>query len=273
MNKKRTVNHRIAAAALALASILPSAARAAAFDKSHAAYDALLKRHVSEGFADYRGLKRDSKELDAYLDASAAVSKTEFDAWDKPDRLAYLINLYNAQTLRLILDHYGKIDSIKDIGSLFKGPWDMKIVRLFGEKRTLNELEHETIRKLYKEPRAHFALVCASIGCPPLREEAYAGSRLEDQLEDQGRRFLASAAKNRYDADGNTLYLSPIFKWFEDDFTAKAGSVTAFVIPYLPPEAARRLLKDRANVRVRYTDYDWKLNDRPRREDRRLSGS
>ena len=264
---------QILAALLAFSSALTPAARAADLDRSHPPYDALLKRHAADGFADYAGLKRDSKKLDAYLDALAAISRSEFDVWGEPDRLAFLINLYNAQTLRLILDHYRKIDSIKDIGSLFKGPWDLKIVRLFGEKRTLNEIEHETIRKLYKEPRAHFALVCASIGCPPLRAEAYTGARLNEQLNDQGRRFLAQAAKNHYAPAEKTLYLSPIFKWFEEDFTAKAGSVTTFVIPYLPDEAARHLLKDRANVRIRYTDYNWKLNDRPRREKSRTSGS
>jgi len=248
---------------LAFSTALIPAARAAGFDRSHAAYDALLKRHAADGFVDYGGLRRDSKELDAYLDALAAVSKGEFDAWGEPDRLAFLINLYNAQTLRLILDHYGKIESIKDIGSLFKGPWDLKSVRLFGEKRTLNEIENETIRKLYKEPRAHFALVCASIGCPPLREEAYTAARLDAQLKDQGRRFMAASEKNRYDFAGKTLYLSPIFKWFKGDFTAESGSVVAFVLPYLPTEASRRLLKDRAGVRIRYTEYDWKLNDRP----------
>jgi hypothetical protein len=115
----------------------------------------------------------------------------------------------------------------------------------------------------YREPRIHFALVCAAIGCPPLRSEPYVGARLGEQLDDQLRRFLAEPEKNRYDATKNTLHLSPIFKWYAADFTEPAGSLVLYVKPFLP-EAQHTALTDPARVKVRFTDYNWALNAQPK---------
>jgi len=231
---------------------------AAGFDHAHAPFDRVLKAHVRDAAVDYAALKRDIKPLNDYLDALAAVSEADFIRWPQPERLAFLLNLYNAATLKLITDHH-PVKSIKDIGGFLSGPWKQPVVRLFGETTTLEHVEHGLIRKRYAEPRAHFAMVCAAKGCPPLRAEAYTAARLDEQLNEQGRRFLAQAHKNRVDAAKRIVHLSPIFKWFSEDFEQPAGSVLKFVTPFFD-DASRRALAE-GKFSIRFTDYDWSLND------------
>lgn len=242
--------------------VVPWAAHTTTFDHSHAAFDAVLKAHVRDGWVDYARLKANPRPLRAYLDQLAAVSEAEFNRWPGKERFAFLSNLYNASTLALIVDHY-PVKSIKDIGGFLKGPWDQPAVRLFGNVTTLNHVEHEIIRKRYYDPRAHFALVCAARGCPPLRAEAYVAARLDEQLDNQGRIFLSQTNKNRVDAGSRVLYLSPIFKWFSGDFEQKSGSILRFVEPYLS-EQDRRTVSN-GDFKIRYTDYDWSLNDQTRK--------
>ncbi|MBI2924347.1 MAG: DUF547 domain-containing protein [Verrucomicrobia bacterium] len=241
-------------------------AHTAEFDQTHAAFDGLLKKHVRDGWVDYAALKADLKPLNAYLDSLAAVSEKDFNRWPEKERFAFLINLYNATTLKLIVDHY-PVKSIKDIGGFLSGPWKQEVVRLFGRATTLSAVEHNIIRAQFHEPRVHFALVCAAKGCPALRAEAYLGTRLDEQLDDQGRVFLAQAQKNRVDAGARVIFLSPIFKWFAEDFEAKSGSVLAFVKPYLPENARRAVEQD--GFKIKYTDYDWSLNDLSRKKNDR----
>ena len=145
------------------------------------------------------------------------MTEVEFNRWTQPQQLAFLINLYDAATLKLIVEHY-PVKSIKDIGNFFKGPWKQEVVPLLGKTVTLDYLEHGVLRKKYAEPRIHFAIVCAAKGCPPLRAEAFVADRLNEQLDDQGRVFLGPKEKNRWDTHARVLYLSPIFKWFSEDF-------------------------------------------------------
>lgn len=228
------------------------------YDHAHTHLDRLLKQHVVNGWVDYQAIKANQKELDLALDAMANVSAVEFKRWDKQNRLAFLINLYNAATLKLIVTHY-PVKSIKDIGSFISGPWKQKMVRLFGETVTLDYLEHEVIRKEYSDARVHFALVCAAKSCPPLRSEAYVGKRVDEQMDDQGRIFLAQRGKNRVEVKEKTLLLSPIFKWFSGDFENQSGSVKTFILPYLN-ESDRIALKA-GNFKVSYSAYDWSLNE------------
>ena len=214
----------------------------------HGAYDKVLKTFVAEGRVDYAGLMKNRTPLDQYLDRMALVSENEFSTWPQKGRLAYLVNLYNAATLQLIIDHY-PVKSIKDIGGFFKGPWHQPVVRLFGKKITLNNLEHDIIRKQFKEPRIHMALVCAARGCPPLRDEAYTAARLHEQLDEQSMVYLTSPMGMRIDRRSGKVYLSKIFKWYGEDFT----SVTAFVEKH----SAQKL----DGLAVRWLDYDWTLND------------
>lgn len=238
-------------------ALLASRASAAEFDQPHALFDVVLKQYVKNARVDYEGLKAHPQDLNRYLDQVAGVSKTDFKKWSEPQQIAFLSNAYNAYTLRLIIDHY-PLKSIKDIGSIFNGPWDQPVVKLFGETITLNTLEHKILRIDYSEPRIHFALVCAAKGCPPLRNEAYVGARLEEQLVDQAKAFLAESTKNRIAAFERVVYLSPIFKWYGRDFEKKSGSVLAALKPYWPEEAPAGLAK--GDFKIRYTDYDWTLN-------------
>jgi hypothetical protein len=136
------------------------------------------------------------------------------------------------------------------------------VVHLFGKTITLDDVEHGLIRPQYHEPRVHFALVCAAKGCPPLRSQSYVGSRLDEQLDDQAKMFLTNGGKNR--VKDHTIYLSPIFKWYGDDFTKKYGSVLNFVRLYFPESEAKFLQSAttaQGEFQIKYTDYDWSLND------------
>ncbi|MBI2193368.1 MAG: DUF547 domain-containing protein [Planctomycetes bacterium] len=228
------------------------------FDHQHRAWGQVLRAHVQDGLADYAGLKAARDGLDAYLDLLASVSEARFARWRSEEQQAFLINLYNAATVHLIIDHY-PVGSIKEIGSLLKGPWSQPVVRLFSEKVTLDHVEHERLRKTYDEPRIHFALVCAAKGCPPLRSEPYVPDRLDEQLEDQGRKFLGTPGRNFVDGKNRTLHLSPIFKWYATDFEKKAGSVMAYVRPFFSKEVSEKL--GRGDFDIAYTNYDWSLND------------
>jgi hypothetical protein len=231
---------------------------ARAFDHSHGQYARVLERFVSNGRVDYAGLKTNATGLRAYLEEVATVSSADFKAWTPPQQLAFLLNTYNAATLQLVIENY-RVASIRKIGGLFKSPWSLPVVRLWGDTHSLDWLEHEIIRPSYPEPRIHFALVCAAKGCPPLRAEPYAGARLEEQLQEQARIFLQQTDKNHLDAAAKTLHLSPIFKWYGTDFTANGKSLADYVRPYLSPADAALLTAP--GWRVAFTKYDWSLND------------
>lgn len=225
----------------------------AAFDQSHAAFTSVLKQYVRGDRVDYAGLKKSPDKLGAYLGSLAKVSRSEFDGWSEQEEMAYLINLYNAATLKLIIDNY-PLKSIKDIGS----PWKKKVVKLFGKDRSLDYVEHDLLRKNYNDPRIHFGVNCASIGCPALRNEAFQAAKLDKQLDEQAKNFLNDRKKNRVDAKNGVLYLSSIFDWFEGDFVKKSESVEKFVAPYFN-EGDRKAIAG-GRLKIKETDYDWNLN-------------
>ena len=162
--------------------------------------------------------------------------------------------------MKLVLDHY-PLQSIKDIGFLFWGPWKKKFFSLFGKQRSLDELEHEMIRPVFEEPRVHFALVCASKSCPQLRKEAYLADRLESQFEDGAKKFLSDPHLNRFNKEKRSLLLSPIFKWYKEDFQKKSGSVEAFIASRLAANPDEETLIRNGSVPLTYSEYDWTLND------------
>lgn len=216
-------------------------------------YEKVLKTYVNEGLVNYSDLKTNSQDLNQYLQQTSQITKEEFSKWNTSKQLAFLINLYNAQTLSLIVDNY-PVKSIKDIASDSGGPWEQPIVNLFGNKISLNALEHEVIRKNYPEARVHFALVCAALGCPELINTPYQSAILDKQLDDQTRVFLMDSSKNSIDTSTEVLRLSPIFDWFKEDFISKSGSVIEFVNPYFSNQATEEF-------KIEYTNYDWSLND------------
>lgn len=220
------------------------------FDQTHSQLTEILKTYVDDkGMVDYAGLLKNRTSLDDYLKTTAKVAESDFDSWSEADRIAFLVNVYNAETLQLIIDHH-PVESIKKIGGLFSSPWKVKSVQLYGKETTLDHVEHGILREKYTEERIHFALVCAAISCPPLRREAYTGEKLDAQLEDQARIFLNDTEKNRLE-DG-VVYLSAIFNWFEGDFTTEGKSLSEYVDPWIEGETSGK--------KVKFTSYDWKLN-------------
>jgi len=242
----------------------------AAFDHNHTQWDALTKKHVvliHSGHAsrvDYAGMLAERPVLRAYLDSIAAVSRQEYATFEKDQQLAFLINAYNAYTIEFILTKYPDINSIRDLGSIFSSPWKKRRFPLLGEKRSLDNIEHDMIRAagVFDEPRIHMAVNCAAVSCPALRNEAYVGARLDAQLDDAARRFLSDASCNR--ADRNQLRVSKIFKWYEKDFERSAGSVANWLARYdqeLSDDPEIRAAVRSASLPIRYFEYDWSLND------------
>jgi len=260
---------------LLLALLLAVALPAAALDHSHKAWDDLLKKHVryvQDGNAsrvDYAGFARDRAQLKAVLDDYQRVTRAEFDGWTKPQQQAFLINAYNAFTVEKILRRYPDIKSIRDYGTVFGNPWKDKFFTLFGQPAYLDFIEHETLRKegVYDDPRVHVAVVCASIGCPMLRRDAFVAEQLDTQLDDAMRRFMSDRTRNRYNPETRKLELSRIFDWYGKDFEKGHkgyASVKATAARYADLLADRP--EDRAAVRnqqvdVTFLDYDWGLND------------
>lgn len=257
---------------------LPWGAALAQFDHQHKAWNALLKKHVvpidggkasQVGYAEFA---KDRAQLKAYLESLSKVSEQEFKSWGKEQQLAFLINAYNAATIEKILTRYPNIKSIWDFGKVFGHPFKDKFVRLLGKEMSLDDIEHDTIRAegAYDDPRIHFAVNCAAITCPMLREEAYVAERLDRQLEEQTMRFLSDHSRNRYNRETRALEVSKIFDsypWYGGDF--KRGwkgfqSLEQFFAKYANLLAGnpehQKLIRDR-KAEIRHLDYDWGLND------------
>ena len=240
-----------------LVACLSAVISAQAIDHTHAVLDGVLGKYVKSSGVNYAGLKSDIAPLNTYLDTIAAVSESEFKQFSREQQMAMLINLYNAATLKLVADHY-PVKSIKDIAASSGGPWKQPVVRLLGKNKTLDYLENEVLRPNYKDPRVHFAINCASIGCPSLRNEAFQATKLSAQLDEQTRLFLKDTTKNRLDAKNKTLYLSSIFDWFKADFVNKAGSVEKFINPFVA--ANDRAVIEKGGLTIKNTEYSWNLN-------------
>ncbi len=242
-----------------------------AFDHSHGAWTDVLAKFVRPRGFDYAGLKRDRAGLDAYVRQLEAVEPATLASWDEEQRFAFWVNVYNAYTIQLVVDAY-PVDSIRDVDSLDDGVWDKQFIPLEGlrpdGKRgslSLNQVEHEILRKRFEDARLHAAVNCASEGCPPLRAEAFTAEGLDDQLDEQVRAWLADPARNRFDAEKRKLEVSQLFNWFAADFERDAGSVQAWIARYAPPEHADWLRAARA-PRLDYLEYSWRLNDASARD-------
>jgi len=231
-----------------------SAEKAGTNPPSHRPFDALIKQYVdAQGGVDYAGFQRDSSRLIQYLDLLGKNPPNK-ENWTTSDELAYWINVYNAFTIKLIIDYY-PLESIKDIGSKIQvpfvnTPWDIKFIDINGEMLSLNNVEHNILRKNYEEPRIHFAIVCASYSCPSLRAEAFTGEKLDAQLTEQAQLFLDDPTKNVIATD--KIKISRLFSWFKGDFT-KDGSLIDFINRYAAVKIDRK-------AKASYMDYDWSLN-------------
>lgn len=243
-------------AVMAAAALLAVSTAAAALPND-SAYSALLADHVADGRVDYRRLRADRRLAD-YLAALATVDPTTLPA---PARKAFLINAYNAWTLKVVCDAY-PIGSIKDLkNDRGQAVWDWPVVRLGNGTWSLNQIEHTMLRPM-GDARIHFAVVCAAVSCPPLRAEAYRADRLEAQLDDQGRRFLRNRTLNVVDLAAHTARLSAIFTWYASDFGTDTTTVLRTVAPFFA-EAERTALRTRTSMFTWTSmEYDWRLNDR-----------
>jgi len=222
----------------------------------HTSFDTLLQKHVSVGEVDYQGFQQDVAELDRYLKGLATIN---LKGASRAERLAFYINAYNAATIRMILRHLDRIDSIRDIDS----PWDTREWILAGELLTLNDIEHTKLRKDLQEPRIHFGIVCASIGCPDLAGRAYTAEAIDDELDEAARKFMRSPRHLRtaYGDRKPVLFLSKIFKWFSEDFTEGGRlPVSDFVVRYSDPQTVAFIKEHAGRLKIDYMDYDWKLN-------------
>lgn len=220
-------------------------------------YAEVLSSYVNDGLVNYVALKDDRGNLDAYLEVMGRVDPEKLE---RDDQLAFYINLYNAATLRLIIDHY-PVETIKDIGPFYSTPWKLKVVTLNGGLVTLDHIEHDLIRPIFNEPRIHFALNCSAKSCPPLASEPYEGRKLNAQLEAAAIGYINDGVNNFF--DGDVLFVSKIFDWFSDDFP---DNLVVWIFSF-----ARGKLKDnfklfqhkREKPKIRYSSYNWSLNELP----------
>lgn len=259
--------YRLIVSSLSLLAIFnsTSAYSETQFDHSFSSYDELLKKHVSVKGAvsqvDYKALKKDRAQLLNFNTQLSKVSQQEFDQWSPKQQQAFLINAYNSFTLQLIVDHY-PVKSIKKIGGFFSSPWKKKFFSLLGQKTHLDHIEHGILRKKYDEPRVHFAVNCASIGCPALANFAFTAEKLNEQLDSQAKLFLRDGSRNTLNQKEKILRVSKIFDWFEEDFTKNGSTVAKFVAPYITED--KKLQKEIASgsYKVKYHSYDWNLNEK-----------
>jgi len=243
-------------------------------------YAGILKAYVDEnGTVNYSELKKGRSALDSVVRWVGGLDRRTFENWNEKEKIAFWINAYNALTLQVIIDHYPlKRKGLK--GYLYPsssirqipGVWDKVKFKVMGKDMTLDEIEHRNLRKYFNEPRIHMALVCAAIGCPPLRNEPFFPEKLDEQLDDQGREFMSNEKKFRINRNKGVVYISSIFKWFGEDFVktygTKAGfegkneterAVLNFVSRYIPEESAAFLKT--GDYKLKYLDYDWTLNE------------
>ena len=235
---------------LILALVLPLTVGAA--DVDHRIYAELLDKYVVNHRVNYTGFQKEEARLDQYLNQLSAVDPAQLT---RSQAMAFYINAYNAFTIKLILTKFPDINSIKELGGFFSSPWSKEFVPLNGRMVTLDYIEHEVLRPQYKDARVHFAVNCASKGCPPLRNSPYTGMDLERQLEEQTIAFINDPART-YVKDG-TLYVSKIFDWFGEDFN---DNPAAFVRRYAQGDLKQALDQAGANISVSYLYYDWSLN-------------
>lgn len=228
----------------------------------HTPWNRILQRYLQAGADginrfDYARLNRDGRQdLDAYLRELAAKPVGRMD---RKSQMAFWINLYNALTVRTVAEAY-PVKSIRDIdispGLFGDGPWGKQLIRIEGVAVTLNDIEHRILRPLWGDPRIHYALNCASLGCPNLARRAYEPQNLDAMLDAGARAFINSRRGVWW--DGDRLTVSSIYAWFQDDFGGNDVGILTHLRRYAEAKIAKRLASAK---RIDRHDYDWRLND------------
>lgn len=244
-----------------------------------ATFRKVLEYVDDRGLVRYADLKAHRVVLDRFVSLLGNLDRSTYEVWPEPTQIAFWINAYNGLTLQVIVNHYPiqsnfltslrfPRNSIRQIS----GAWDELEFQVMDRKLTLDDIEHGILRRHFEEPRIHMALVCAALGCPPLRNEPYSGERLDAQLDDQTRRFLATPSKFRVDRTRGTVGLSPIFDWYGDDFVEKyrpaygfddKGARLSAVLNFVGQYSSSRLrdFLESGDYSVYYLSYDWSLNE------------
>ena len=226
---------------------------------SHDLFNQVLQEHVDEnGQVNYTKLKANPEKFEAYLDLLAFANPEELSY---NERLTFWVNAYNALVIKGVVNHY-PITSVRKV-KLFNGFFSRLKFQVAGKMYTLDEIEHGTIREEFVDPRVHFVLVCASKSCPPLWNRAYTAETIEERLETATFNFVRNPEQVRIDRAKRRVYVSKIFKWYEGDFKEGYDGTVDFLSDYLPPEDAEFL--ESTEVKLRYLDYDWTLNDQKNR--------
>lgn len=241
----------------------PRAKPQKAFD--HAVFDALLRAHVRpDGKVDYEGLSKKRRQLNRY---ARQLAGAKLNALSRGERMALWINAYNAFTLQAVLVRYPRLKSIRDLPDV----WKRRSYNVAGKLYSLGEIENEVLRKRFGDARIHFAINCASAGCPVLRREAYTGARLEAQLDNAVRGFINSPRGMRLRTETGpsgkqvlVVELSPIFQWYRDDFVKGGGDLIHYVRRYAGAKNKKRLDPFARSNRVTFFTYDWSLNQAPK---------
>lgn len=248
---------------------------------SYRYFTTVLNKYVNDkGMVDYNGLKANREGLDRFAEQIAEIPSTVYHTWKDREKIAFWTNAYNAFTLKLIIDNYPIKSSFaaslrfpKNSIRQIPGHWDKVKFSIMGKEMTLTDIEHNTLRKDFNEPRIHMALVCAAMGCPPLLNEPYTAEKLYEQFADRTKALLADPQKFRIDRKKKRVFLSPIFTWFEDDFIKTYGTdekfkefskgkraVLNFISPFLS-DTDRTFLVETEKFSIKYLDYDWSLNE------------
>ncbi len=231
----------------------------------HSKFTNVLKIYNHNGIVDYTNLEKDVL-FKHYL---VQLNNTNPDTLkNKDDKLAFWINAYNAFTIQRILKSY-PIESINDLhrgGRILAHVfgttvWDENFIVINSKEYSLNDIEHEIIRKTFNEPRVHFALVCASISCPKLRYEAFEGYKIDSQLNEQAHDFFSDKTRNKFDEKSKSAYLSKILDWYHSDFAENDEELLKFISNYLAPTLAENIVKNINDWEIEHLDYNWKLND------------
>lgn len=211
---------------------------------------------------DYEGLK--ANDAPRLRKLRALMSTVDPETLSRDQQLAFWINFYNVSVVGIVVDHY-PVDSIRDISTdpiVRLNVFKKDRINFQGRQISLDFIEHETIRPQFEDPRIHFAINCAAADCPPIRTEPYVGARVDEQLDDQTRRFLDGPNGVRLTRSGDTInvYVTKIMDWFGEDFEKWGGGRVPFLIRYLSPAKAK-LLAEAENLDLRFEDYSWDLND------------
>ncbi|MBB4077840.1 hypothetical protein GGR28_000441 [Lewinella aquimaris] len=208
----------------------------------HKSWTTLLQRHVSAaGNVNYAGFRQDEALLNEYL--ATLARKIPDDKWSKSEALAYWINAYNAYTIKLILNNW-PVESIRQIDR----PWEKKWIELADKQYSLDQIEHDIVRPTFREPRIHFALVCAAESCPPLANKAFTAPALERMLEERARNFINDEKFNV--TQEAVVRVSPLFDWYGQDFGDIRNYLNRYLTTEIPP-----------GKEIHFLDYDWSLND------------